>query len=143
MKANLENKLLAVIRVRGRVGVRQSISETLSRLNIGRVNNMVLLYGTRSNIGMIRKCNDFVTYGELSDETLQNLLERNGASPAKDVLEEFKAGKRTAKSFLKMPIRLHPPRHGYEGIKKGYSSGGALGYRGIKINTLIARMTKG
>ena len=28
-----------------------------------------------------------------------------------------------------MPFRMHPPRHGYEGIKTDYASGGALGNR--------------
>ncbi|MCK5561102.1 MAG: 50S ribosomal protein L30, partial [Thermoplasmata archaeon] len=37
-------------------------------------------------------------------------------------------------------IRLHPPRKGYEGIKRAYTVGGALGYRGKKINELLARM---
>ncbi len=140
MKATIENKLLAVIRVRGRVGVRQSIKETLSRLNLNRINNLAILFGNRSNIGMIRKCNDFVTYGEISDELLQRLFSGTGTAPTKEDIEGLRAGKKPAKSMVKIPIRLHPPRHGYEGIKKGYSSGGALGYRGSDINKLIARM---
>ncbi|MGA3020674.1 MAG: hypothetical protein ABSD68_01865 [Candidatus Micrarchaeales archaeon] len=39
-----------------------------------------------------------------------------------------------------MPLRMHPPRHGYEGIKKDFKSGGALGYRSNGINELIRRM---
>ena len=70
MKAEIENKLLAVIRVRGRVGVRHDIAETLSRLNLKYVNNMAILFGTKSNIGMIKKCNDFITYGEINREIL-------------------------------------------------------------------------
>ena len=41
---------------------------------------------------------------------------------------------------IKPIIRLHPPRKGYEGIKRAYTTGGALGYRGKKINDLIKRM---
>jgi large subunit ribosomal protein L30 len=40
----------------------------------------------------------------------------------------------------KAVFRLHPPEKGYEGIKRSYRSGGALGYRGSAINELIARM---
>ena len=41
---------------------------------------------------------------------------------------------------LKPVFRLHPPRKGYEGIKRSFKEGGALGYRGEKINHLIRRM---
>jgi large subunit ribosomal protein L30 len=41
---------------------------------------------------------------------------------------------------LKPLFRLHPPRKGYEGIKRSFKEGGALGYRGDKINILIRRM---
>ena len=37
---------------------------------------------------------------------------------------------------LKPVFRLHPPRKGYEGIKRSFKEGGALGYRGEKINEL-------
>ena len=43
MKSDLDNKLVAVVRVRGRIGVRRSINETLSRLNLTRVNSLALL----------------------------------------------------------------------------------------------------
>ena len=36
--------------------------------------------------------------------------------------------------------RLHPPVKGYEGNKRSYRNGGALGYRGEAINDLINRM---
>ena len=41
---------------------------------------------------------------------------------------------------LKPLFRLHPPRKGYEGIKRSFKEGGALGYRAEKINTLLRRM---
>jgi len=37
-------------------------------------------------------------------------------------------------------FRLNPPKKGYKSIKKSYKEGGALGYRGEKINNLIQRM---
>ena len=37
-------------------------------------------------------------------------------------------------------FRLHPPRKGYEGIKRSYKVGGALGDRGEDINVLLQRM---
>ncbi|HPP45642.1 MAG TPA: 50S ribosomal protein L30, partial [Methanomassiliicoccaceae archaeon] len=41
---------------------------------------------------------------------------------------------------VKPVFRLHPPRQGYEGVKRTFTTGGALGYRGEKINALIERM---
>ena len=43
---------------------------------------------------------------------------------------------------LKPVLRLHPPRgaKGWGGIKRAYSVGGALGFRGQDIEDLAARM---
>ncbi|MCL5428057.1 MAG: uL30 family ribosomal protein [Candidatus Marsarchaeota archaeon] len=140
MKADIENKLLAVVRVRGRVGVRQSISETLKRLNLRYVNNLAVLYGSKSNIGMIRKCNDFITYGEISGSTLSSLLERKGVKLSQEDLKQVNEGKKSLGSLVDGPLRMHPPRRGYESTKRGYSAGGALGYRGREMEELINRM---
>ncbi|MDE1761633.1 MAG: uL30 family ribosomal protein [Candidatus Micrarchaeota archaeon] len=140
-KKNLENKLLAVVRVRGRARVRQSITETLNRLNLKRVNNLVLLYGSKSNIGMLNKCVDFVTFGEIDTTTLEKLLKEKGVEAKKELVDELENGKKNMKEVkVQLPMRMHPPKHGYEGIKVSYNAGGALGYRGAEINDLIKRM---
>ena len=41
---------------------------------------------------------------------------------------------------IKPLFRLNPPKKGYEGIKRSFNNGGALGYRGKEINKLIERM---
>ncbi|MEM3839218.1 MAG: uL30 family ribosomal protein [Candidatus Micrarchaeaceae archaeon] len=130
------NKLLAVIRVRGRIGVRRDIGETLKRLNLKSPNNMILLPATSSNVGMIKKCNDFVTYGEADPAIIEKVLSKKGIKAGKEALESIAKGEKP----LAMPIRLHPPAHGYEGTKVPFSRKGALGYRGSAINKLIARM---
>ncbi|MDE1850389.1 MAG: 50S ribosomal protein L30 [Candidatus Micrarchaeota archaeon] len=140
-KKNLENKLLVVVRVRGRTKVRTSITETLNRLNLKRVNNLVLLFGSKSNIGMLNKCVDFVTFGEVSEEVLAKLLGKGGVEAKKELVEELSKGKKMSKEVDGItPLRMHPPKHGYEGIKTAYAAGGALGYRGEEINKLIKRM---
>ncbi len=140
MKPELENKLIAVVRVRGTLGVRRSISETLSRINCKRVNSLALVYGTKSNIGMIKKCSDFITYGAIKEETLEKVLSRKEAKVSKEDLQALLEGKKRARDIVNVPIRLKPPRRGYEGLKRGFSNGGALGYRGEKINELLSRM---
>ncbi|MGC8710116.1 MAG: uL30 family ribosomal protein [Candidatus Micrarchaeia archaeon] len=140
-KKDLENKLLAVIRVRGRVNVRHSISETLKRLNLNRVNNLVLVHATKSSLGMINKCNDYVTYGEASKEVVGKLLQKKGIEVDEDKINDLFTGKKSAKELsIGMPIGMKPPKHGYEHIKKSFSTSGSLGYRGEKINDLIKRM---
>jgi large subunit ribosomal protein L30 len=140
MKVNLEDKLIAIIRVRGRIGVRRSINETLDRLNLNRVNSLSLIFGTKSNIGMIKKCNDFITYGEINRDALEKVLSRKGSKSSGDDVNMVLSGKKKARDVLEVPIRLKPPKHGYEGTKQGFSDGGALGYRGEKINELLSRM---
>ena len=140
MAADIENKLLAVVRVRGTVGVRRTISETLKRLNLKHVNNMVLLYGTRSNLGMVKKCNDFITYGEIDGELAEKILQKKGMKISKEDINAIATGKKVAKEVVRMPIRLHPPRHGYENTKQVYSRKGSLGYRGAEISKLLGRM---
>ena len=41
---------------------------------------------------------------------------------------------------LEPVFRLHPPRKGYRKIKRSFSEGGALGYRGKEIGSLLYRM---
>ena len=140
MKSELENRLIAVVRVRGIAGVRKSINETLSRMNCSRVNSLSLMFGTKSNIGMIKKCNDFITYGPVSEQTVEKVIASKQVKVSKEDIGAVMDGKKRARDLMNVPIRLKPPRHGYEGIKEGFSNGGALGYRGEKINELISRM---
>ncbi|MGB9732825.1 MAG: uL30 family ribosomal protein [Candidatus Micrarchaeia archaeon] len=140
-KKELENKLIAAIRVRGRVNVRGSIAETLERLNLKRVNNLSLIPGTRPNIGMIQKCNDYITYGEIDAETLKKVFERKGVKLSEQDIEALvKCTKKPKDLGIKLPIRMRPPRHGYESIKRSFTVGGSLGYRGAEIKELIEKM---
>ncbi len=141
MKSDLDNKLVAIVRVRGKIGVRRTINETLERLNVPRVNSAALLFGTSSNLGMIKKCNDFVTFGEIDGKTLEKLLLKKAESkPSKEDLDKLVLGEKKAKELVKLPIRLKPPKHGWEDTKLSYSNGGSVGYRGEAINALLNRM---
>jgi len=137
-----KNKLLAVIRVRGRVKVRASIAETLTRLRLRRVNNLVLINSKNASyLGMVQNCKDFVTFGEIDEASLSRLFSAKGVIASKEAISSLVSGEKTANELkIEMPLRMHPPRHGYEGIKKDYKSGGSLGYRSAEINKLILRM---
>jgi large subunit ribosomal protein L30 len=138
-KSKLENKLLAVVRIRGRTNIRDSIEETLQRMNLKRVNNLSLIYGTKSNLGMLYKCKDYVTFGEVDSGVLKALLEKK-CKNAEEAAAIMSGTKKPKDAGIKLPIRMTPPKHGYKAIKLPFANKGDLGYRGEKINDLIKRM---
>ena len=144
-KAN--NEKLAVIRVRGITGVRYDIDETLEKLRLYKKNCCIVVPKTASYLGMIGKVKDYVTWGDIDEKTYNALIEKRR--------EEFKGrisdkkGKISYNKFvdvngkkIKKFFRLNSPRKGYgrKGIKVSFGKGGALGYRGDKINDIIQRM---
>lgn len=150
----------AVIRVRGTVNVRHDIKKTLQMLRLHRVNHCVIVEENETFKGMLQKAKDYITWGELDKDTLVELIRKRGrligdrpvddeyiksSTPYKSVEEFAEAiidGKIRYRDLpdIKPVFRLSPPRKGYEGIKRAYSVGGALGYRGKDINDLIKRM---
>ena len=152
---------IAVIRVRGRTGVTRKVNDTLDMLRLYKQHGCVVVPNTPVFVGMITKSKDYITWGEVDEETLTLLLEKRGRIAGnKPLTEEYLKSKVKVdfKSFAKEVIanskkvkdipgvkpyfRLMPPVKGFErnGIKKPYSMGGALGYRKDKINELIRRM---
>jgi large subunit ribosomal protein L30 len=139
-KNPLENKLIAIVRVRGRVNVRHDVTETLNRLHLKRVNNCTVVKLTPDYFGMVKNCSNYVAYGEVDEPTLDRLIKNNDLKiTTKDLMD----GNYDSKEFKrKLPFRLHPPRHGYKSTKRSVKQGGSLGYMGPKINQLIQRMVK-
>jgi len=133
----------AVIRVRGTNSLRRDIQETLSYLRLYRNNYCVVLPDNPSVKGMLQKAKDYITWGEVDDKTFKLLVEKRG-NLYLGRTEEYHARKFiTVKGKrLKPYFRLAPPRGGFErkGIKTPVAVGGALGYRGERINGLIERM---
>ena len=151
-----------VIRARSDRGVTKKIRDTMAMLNLTRVNHAVLLPETPSYAGMLQKAKDFVTWGEVDAETISSLLKERGRmtgdKPVTDTVvkssSEYSTVDALAKAIasgdatpravegLKPVLRLHPPRgaKGWGGIKRAYSVGGALGFRGKDIENLAARM---
>jgi len=150
--------MYAAIRIRGKVNVSPGIRKTLELLNLDRVNHLSLVKDEQR--GMLNKAQSYITFGEIEEKTLALLLEKRGRLEGnkrlgKEFLKEKKLksfdemakavleGKQPLKEMgIKPVFRLGPPKKGYEraGIKKGYSVGGALGYRASDINKLVKRM---
>lgn len=132
-----KDNLIAVVRVRGRVKVRQDIQETLDRLHLKKPNNCIVIKASDAYMGMIKKANDYIAYGEINKEVLEKLAKKKGIQlNAADFSDVNKA----AEVKGHFPIKLHPPRKGYREIKHNYKVGGALGYMGSDINKLILKM---
>ncbi|MCX6818998.1 MAG: uL30 family ribosomal protein [Candidatus Aenigmarchaeota archaeon] len=106
--------MLAVVRIRGKPGTRKEIADTLRLLGLKEMNNLAILPRTESILGMIKKTESKVAWGELSEE----------------LIERFK-DKRT--------VKLKPPKGGLKSVRRFYPKGD-LGYRGKEINELIKKM---
>ena len=151
-----------VIRVRSDRTVERTIRETMEHLNLTRVNHAVLIPENDAYAGMLHKVKDFVTWGEVSAEAVTGLIRDRGrligdnpvtdadvkaATDHKTIAAFAKAiasGDATTKDMetLKRVFRLHPPRgnKGWGGVKRHFTVGGALGFRGDAIEELAARM---
>ena len=143
-----ETGLLAVVRIRGSPGLDKPKKDTLNMLNLTRVNHCVVIREDPSYIGMLRKVENYVTWGEITKETLEKLVLKRGRLTGNKKIEPEKVKKITEtilkeKSVKNTPLkpvfRLHPPKKGYKSIKVLYPKGDA-GYRGEKINELLKRM---
>lgn len=153
-------KCLAVIRVRGVSDVFREIKDTLKMLHLSRNCHATLLDDRSSYVGMLRKAQNYVTWGEVSLENIVLLLQRRGRvagnkkltgeyikeigyESLEDLAETIHKGQ---VEFGKLPnvkpvFRLHPPKKGFRGkVKRSFAAGGVTGYRGEAINDLIKRM---
>lgn len=102
-----------VIRLRGEVGMRREILDTFRMLGLKKIYSAALLENTPSNMGMVKKVENFAAWGEATEET-----------------EKLLSGKtRTG---------LKPARSGFKSKKLRYPKGD-LGHHG-KINELVKRM---
>ncbi|MDO8428703.1 MAG: 50S ribosomal protein L30 [Candidatus Diapherotrites archaeon] len=151
-------KIYAVIRVRAANEKNHSQELTLAMLRLHKPNHAVLV--TDRADGMLKKVQEFVTWGEIQPNTLEQLIEKRGRLTKNKRLTESMLKEKKIPSLkeiasqaltdlkvfekygIKPVFRLNPPSKGYEraGIKKMFKVGGALGYRGEKINQLIERM---
>ncbi|MEM4699398.1 MAG: 50S ribosomal protein L30 [Candidatus Nezhaarchaeales archaeon] len=154
------SKLIAVVRLRGTVGVPGDVESTLKMLRLHKTNHATLIEDTPSYRGMLSKVAGYVTYGEIDKETLALLLRKRGRLRGErpltdeyvkklgfngldDLAEALLEGRVRLEDIpgLKPVFRLHPPSGGFKrSLKKLIGADGELGYRGPKINELLRRM---
>ena len=119
---------IAVVLIRGLVGIRFDMRDTLKALNLNKKHTSAVVEDTPTVRGRLNKVKDFTTFGIINEETLKELQE--------------KRGQKDSEGNLKKAFFLAPPKGGFErkGIKKAFTIGGALGERGDAINELIKKM---
>ena len=132
----------------------------METLLLKKSNQSVLIDNRPSFMGMLQTANNYITWGEISKETLLALIKKRGKLEGNKKITDEYAKRNNFKSLdelaealydctieywklpeIKQVFKLHPPSKGFRGkTKKGYNQGGELGYRGEKINELINRM---
>jgi len=156
-----EEKVILAIRVRGQVGIRPQIEDTMKKLRLGRLHQARVLKMTPSIQGMITKSKDYITWGEVDVEVVEKLIEKRGrltgnkrvsdadikANSSYNTVKAFAKALATGEAStndvqgLKPVFRLSPPRKGYNGKRAlPVGMGGITGYRGTGINELALKM---
>lgn len=143
-------KIIA-LRIRGKVGVRYDVEDTLYMLRLRKKMVAVILDDTKEIKGMIQKIKDYVAFDEADEETLKLLLIKRARLPGnKSANYDEKKAEDVAKKILDNKLKiseleikpffaLHPPRGGFKkSIKKPYPKG-ILG-KNKKLNELIKLM---
>ncbi len=154
-------KRLIVIRIRGVVEAPQKVIDTLYLLRLRRTNTAVVIDDRPDFMGMIKKVEPYIAWGEIKPEVFKELLLKRGrlwgnkrvtpeyikektGMTVDEFVEKFFKFEVELKDIpgLKPFFRLNPPRGGYprKGIKRPFHEGGAWGYWGEKINDLVLRM---
>ena len=116
--------MIAVIRIRGMIGIKKAVQETLSRLRLRRKYACVVIdKPNEAQMGMIKAVRNCVSYGEISKETYEKLIAARGIKDTEGKLKPF--------------FRLHPPRGGAK-TKLHYPKGILGENKGM--NKLLGRM---
>jgi len=119
--------MIAIIRIKGQIGIKTPIKETLYRLRLRKKYTCVVLKNpSEIEKGMLKKVKDFVAFGDIDEATYKKLVEARGKKDTTGKLKPFFA--------------LHPPRGGIESKKHFGVGKGVLGNHKKDLNKLLERM---
>ena len=150
--------MYAVVRIRGTIGIKNEVKDTMKMLRLNGVNTCALVLENPNYKGMLNLVKDRITYGEIDKNILVEMLKKRlrlkgnkrvdetvlkeiGTGSFETFADELIAGKIKLKDFenLQPFFRLTPPSKGFKSVKEHYPKGD-LGYRGKEINELLTRM---
>ncbi|MBN1923918.1 MAG: uL30 family ribosomal protein [Nanoarchaeota archaeon] len=141
----------AIIRVRGRIGIKKQVKDTFQMLRLDKSQSCTLLPESPIYNGMIEKVKDYAMYGPISEAVLKELLLKRvvrkdkkpvDAKLVDKIISTLKSGKLLKDVSEIVPVlRLHPPVKGLRkgGIKNTVKQGGDLGFH-ESMDDLIKRM---
>lgn len=104
--------MIAAVKVRGSIDANDKARQTMDNLQLEKRNQLVVYEDEDSIRGMFSRAKDYITYGELEEETIEALEEKKG--------DEVESGD----SFS-----MTPPSGGFKDTKKQVGQGGSLGKR--------------
>ncbi len=155
------SSLYAIVRIKGLAEAPPEVEDTLRKLRLTRKHAAVIYPKNPSIDGMLEVVKEWVTWGEVDEATLRELLLRRGRLAGNRPLTEEFVKERLGmnidefvkalmdgrlqlhklESLMKPVFRLHPPKGGFKrSIKKPLGGDGELGYRGSDINGLLLKM---
>lgn len=114
--------MIAAVKVRGSVDANDKARATMENLQLDKKNKLVVYEDKDSIKGMFSKAKDYITYGDLDEETIEKLEEVKG--------EKIESGD---------TFNMTPPSGGYKDTKKHVGQGGSLGKRS-DMDPLVQRM---
>lgn len=150
-----------IVQLRGEVNMSQDVRDTLTMLNLGRVNHATFVPETEAYEGMVKKIAEFAAIGEPSPEVVATVIRRRGepAAGSESIDDEWveahteyadveslaaaliEEETTMQDAGLSPTLRLHPPRGGHDGIKHMRRNGGALGvHETDEIDALLRAM---
>ena len=78
MEKKIDAKQLAAIRIRGRTQINTKIEDTMKMLRLYKNNFCCVLPNNAVYTGMLKRAKDYITWGEIDDETFKILVEKRG-----------------------------------------------------------------
>ena len=70
----MDKKYIAVIRIRGIIGLKQEVKDTFKMLHLYKKNTCTIIPNSKDYVGMLKKIKDYITWGEINSETFKLLL---------------------------------------------------------------------
>ena len=145
--------MIVIIRISGLVGIRNDVARTLEIMRLRRKYACTLLPANSETHGMLEKVKNYAAYGEISQESLKELLQKRGKIPGDKLVDvkritdelvkkviETSSTEDLKKIGLKPFFRLHPPIGGFKKSTKLLFPKGVLGDYKDKINILLKKM---
>jgi large subunit ribosomal protein L30 len=137
--------MILAIRISGMVSVQKDDQETLYRMRLRRKYAATLIADTPQNRKMLEGVRNFIAYGDVSKETLHDIIAKRGEGLNGKKFDVAKVMSEIDKKSLeelgvKPFFRLHPPRGGIESKKHVGMGKGVLGNHKNEIGKLVEKM---